>query len=118
MDGLQAIAELQGNPLQPTIPPTQYFDDHPYVRTIVTAPTNDINANLAYQTEEALNEAYRRQQRARRDMSIGGWNNSKANYNTLYPEDNQYNIAGWDLIDPSGKVVAWNTEINLKKKIV
>lgn len=115
---LQAIAETQGNPPQPTIPPTQYFDDHPYVRTIVTAPTNDINANLAYQTEEALNEAYQRQQRAKRDMSIGGWNNSKANYNTLYPEDNQYPIAGWDLIDPSPEGIAWNRELNLKKKIV
>ena len=44
---------------------------------------------------------YQRQQEARRDMHIGGWNNSKGNYNTQYPEDNQYNIPGWDVINPS-----------------
>lgn len=64
---------------------------------------------------------YQRQQGARRDMHIGGWNNSKGNYNTQYPEDNQYNVPGWDLVNPTPGAAQWQREaaiIQAQKKMM
>lgn len=64
---------------------------------------------------------YQRQQAARRDMHVGNWNNSKGNYNTQYPEDNQYNIAGWDLVNPTPGAAQWQREaaiIQAQKKMM
>jgi len=88
--------ELQ-NPMSP-----------PGMKTVVTKqppkePGQEVIEEALRLRELAEQQRHQRQQAATRDMRAMGWNDTTASYNTQYPEDNVYNIAGWDLLSQPSK---------------